>query len=115
MAKYNFYYGESQYGTKEVIAVSSYAGRPVRATAKCHPNDEYSEEMGKKLAKARCDQKVAYKRRQRAIRKLEEAREALKIAQRKYNKMVAYFDDATDALEEANDDLLYMESIAEAR
>ena len=72
MSKYNF----EKEGNK-IIAVSSYAGRPVKGYAKCHPDDKFDEASGRALAKARCNQKVAYKRNKRAFRKLKEAREAL--------------------------------------
>lgn len=107
MSKYNF----EKEGNK-IIAVSSYAGRPVKGYAKCHPDDKFDEASGRALAKARCNQKVAYKRNKRAFRKLKEAREALAMAQQKYNKMCAYVADSTFALEIANDELLYLEAMA---
>ena len=107
MAKYQFLIEDNK-----VTAVSSYAGRPVQASAKCHPDDKFNVEYGKELAEARCNQKIAYKRRQRAIQKMKETQEAFEIAKRKYNKMVSYFDDSMDALCEANDKLLYVEAKA---
>lgn len=59
----------------KVIALSSYAGRPVRGIAKCHPNDTFDVEYGKKLAAARCNYKIAVKRH--------------KAAQDKYYKLAA--------------------------
>lgn len=56
-----------------IVAVSSYAGKTVRGIAKCHPNDSFDEEFGKKLAVARCNLKVAKKRQARADRKVREA------------------------------------------
>ena len=44
---------------KTVIAVCRYAGRNVRAIAKCSPEDTFDVDFGTKLAKARCDVKVA--------------------------------------------------------
>ena len=105
MAKYDFLTEDNK-----ITAVSSYAGRPVKASAKCDPKDKFNEAYGKELAQARCDVKVAYKRRQRAIRKMKKAREDLLKAQYQYNKMVAYFDDASEAYEEACDILLFTES-----
>ena len=65
----------------KIIAVSSYAGRPVKGYAKCHPSDKFDETSGRALAKARCNQKVAYKRNKCAFRKLKEARERLGMTQ----------------------------------
>lgn len=59
--------------TKKVIAVSTFAGKTVRGVAKCHPNDSFDEEFGKKLAVARCNLKVAQKRQARADCKVREA------------------------------------------
>ena len=36
-----------------IVAVSSFAGKPVKAHADCHPNDEFDLEYGKSLAAAR--------------------------------------------------------------
>ena len=54
----------------KIVVVSKYAGNYVRGVAKCDPGDEYDVEYGKKLATARCDQKVAEKRVVRDMRKL---------------------------------------------
>lgn len=53
----------------KVIALSSYAGRTVRGIAKCHPNDTFDVEYGKKLAAARCNEKIAIKRHKAAEKK----------------------------------------------
>lgn len=62
MEKYSFYTD----GKTKVIAVSTYAGKAVRGVAKCDVNDTFSLEKGKKLAAARCNEKVAKKRFTRA-------------------------------------------------
>lgn len=46
----------------EVIAVSTFAKRTVKGTAKCDPRDEFDHKKGEALAIARCDVKVAEKR-----------------------------------------------------
>ena len=40
------------------VAITTYGGRRVRATAKCAPGDTFSAELGAQLAMARCAQKV---------------------------------------------------------
>lgn len=52
--KYTYYNVE-----KKIICVSKYAGKLFRATASCSPADEYNEEIGRALAKARVDHKIA--------------------------------------------------------
>ena len=57
----------------EVIAISTYAGKTVRGIAKLHPQDTFNLENGKKLAAARCNEKIAAKRFARAVKKIKEA------------------------------------------
>ena len=98
MDKCVFYVAENQ---KQVIAVSSYAGRIVRAVAKCDPRDEFSIETGKKLAAARCNLKVAVKRAKRANSKLEEAWADVRKANAHKCDMIDYVTDAEAALAQA--------------
>lgn len=75
--KYKFYTytvkGENGEKISCVSAVSSYAGKTVKGTAKCHPNDVFDYERGKKLAALRCGQKIAKKRVARATARMDEA------------------------------------------
>ena len=87
-------YKYAQTGNK-VIAISTYAGRTVRAVAKADPRDAFSLEDGKKLAAARCNAKVATKRTKNAEVQLNKAKQALEQAEARYNKMTAYFNDAS--------------------
>ena len=89
----------------EVIAASTYEGKPVSAKAICRVDDEYDETQGVRLACARCNEKVALKRKKRAARKLKEAEEILKQAIEHRNKMQKYYSDATYALEIAKTDV----------
>lgn len=93
----------------KVIAVSTYAGKTVRGVAKCNPEDAFSLEHGQALAAARCNEKIAMKRLDRAMRKVEEAAEALKVAQNYFDRMVKYFEDSAANLHTAQvyvDDVL---------
>lgn len=94
--RYNYY----TTGNK-VIAVSTYAGRTVRGVAKCDPRDEFSLERGKKLAAARCNEKVAIKRAKRAIKAYVAAIEDEERAVARTDKMSQYVNDASDAVIEA--------------
>ena len=86
---------------KKVIAISTYAGRTVKGVAKCHPNDEFDVEFGKKLAAARCNEKVAGKRLARALNKYREAVDESIAANEKMNRMRDYALDASEAHDEA--------------
>lgn len=96
ISKYHFY----QNGNK-TIAVSTYAGRTVRGTSICHPDDQYDPEMGKLLAAARCNEKIANKRLHRASTKCIEAALAVEKAQAHLAEMQTYYNDAFIAHNEA--------------
>lgn len=91
--KYKFF----RQGNK-VIAVTTYAGKTVRGTAKCHESDTFDFETGKKLAAARCAVKVAQKRYDRAFAKKNTAEVAYYKARQHFDKMVDYVANAEDAL-----------------
>lgn len=78
------------------IAVSSFAGRTVKATAKLDPRDTFDSEMGKAIAGARCRIKIADKRVTRAEQKVIEATQALNDAYAKYNNAYDYYESALD-------------------
>lgn len=92
----------------EVIAVSSYAGRPVRGKAICAPDDAFDEEKGIALAKARCNAKIAEKRQKRAFRKFAEAQQNCIEAKRYNEKMKNYLADAEAALTSAKQDVQHL-------
>lgn len=99
MKNYNYKYvvipGE------KVIAISTYAGRTVKGIAKCHPNDTFDVEFGKKLAAARCNEKIAGKRLVRALNKYGQAANEFIVADKKLKRMRDYVLDAGAAHEEA--------------
>ena len=84
-----------------VKAVSTYAGKNVVGVAKCHPSDEFALAQGMELAAARCNARVAEKRRKRAKAKLVEAQRRYDEAKNYKQKMERYFDDAWVAEKEA--------------
>ena len=99
MKNYNYKYvvipGE------KVIAISTYAGRTVKGVAKCHPNDEFDVEFGKKLAAARCNEKISHKRLIRALNKYREAVDESITVNEKLSRMRDYALDASEAHDEA--------------
>ena len=97
--KYKFYFNDSG----KVVATSTYGGRTVRGVAKCSPEDNFDIIIGKELAAARCNLKVAEKRFNRAVNKNNEARVAFYEASAHYQEMSRYVDDSVRALQEARD------------
>ena len=104
--RYRYYKGKNN----KIVAVSSYAGKTVRGTAKCDPRDEYNESFGKKLEALRCNLKVATLREARAKKMVIEAQKQLTAAQNRYNKMSKYFTDAHMKRAIAQSDLTSFES-----
>ncbi len=101
---YDFTYSKYNYFTDEknkVIAVATYAGKPVRGVAKCDPQDSFDIETGKKLAAARCNEKVAKKRQANAFKQMKAAEKAYEDAKKHYDNMVNYYNDACEAFAEA--------------
>lgn len=94
-----------EYLTTEVIAISSYAGKPVKGKAICHSNDEYDEQKGIDLAIARCAEKIAIKRYKRACKKAEEATRQLDEADMFFSSMLKYKFNAADELTQAEDEV----------
>ena len=87
-----------------VIAQSTFAGKPVFGIAKCDPRDEFDLEEGKKLAAARCNTKIAKKRRNRAHRQFIASLMEVRAAIERHNACIEYYQNALDALENAEDE-----------
>ena len=92
--RYKFYHYTGKDGEDTIAAVSTYAGKTVKAYAKCDPRDSFDEKSGKILAAARCNAKVAEKREARARRKVIDAQRQLDAARHYYENMARYLDDA---------------------
>ena len=99
--KYKLYQFKNENGGLTIVAASTYAGRTVKGYAKCDPRDEFDIEKGKKLAAARCNLKVAEKRKMRAGNKYIEASIAADQAVAYFDRMKQYFMDADDQADEA--------------
>lgn len=96
LEKYRFYFA----GNK-IIAISTYAGKITRGVAICHPEDKFDKEIGKKLAAARCNEKIAQKRYNRAQSKYIEACKVRDAALLEVDKMKEYMNDSFIAMNEA--------------
>ena len=97
LEKYRFY----QNGNR-IIAVSTYGGRTVRGVAICHPDDKFDMDLGKRLAAARCNEKVAAKRYARATQCYKAAEDAYRVASENIDRMGDYRNDAFVAMNEAS-------------
>ena len=58
---------------RKVICVTHFAGKPVRAEARCHENDTFDKELGEKLSRARVDLNVAILRLKKNQKNTDEA------------------------------------------
>lgn len=101
MTKHYRYIVDNNENPTKVIVLSKYAGKDVRGIAKCSPNDEFDADIGSMLAKLRCDEKIAWKRLQRAQRKVAEANEELRVATEFHDNMVDYLSRSTIEYNEA--------------
>ena len=80
-----------------IVAVSSFAGKPVKGYADLHPHDEFDVKYGKALAAARCAERIAAKRCKRAYNKVDEAIAQVNAAMAHLQKMMQYEADAEAA------------------
>ena len=92
-----------------VIAVSTYAGKNVKGVAKCDPRDTFDFEKGKELAIARCNAKIAEKRKKRAYHKKLEAEKFLAAAENYMSTRLVYYHNACIAEDNAKDNKAYLE------
>ena len=103
--KYKYYQFKNENGGTTVTAASTYAGRTVKGYAKCDPRDSFSIEKGKELAAARCNLKIAEKRKMRAGNKYIQASIEADRAAEYFDRMKQYFMDADDQVDEARAEL----------
>ena len=96
LEKYRFYEANNK-----IIAVSTYGGRTVRGISICHPEDTFDKEIGKQLAAARCNEKIAAKRYARAQAKYIEALNERDRAIAHLDQMKEYMNDSFIAMNEA--------------
>ena len=105
--KYRFVVNEDK---RVVVALSSFAGETVRGVARCSPNDTFDVELGKKLAVARCDYKIACKKVDRAFQMVDFYRDFSDRIQKKLENVLKYKEDAIYMAEKATDELQNLES-----
>lgn len=81
---------------KEVIALSTFAGKTVRGVAKCSPEDTFDVEYGKRLAAARCNLKIAKKKIVRGEARMDRVNKFLAIANAEKKSAQVYIADAVE-------------------
>lgn len=96
LEKYRYYVN----GNK-VVAVSTYCKKSVRGVAVCHPDDEFDLEKGKRIAAAKCNERIAKKRLERASSKAIQAGFDVEEAKKYHERMIEYYNDAFAAYNEA--------------
>lgn len=109
MSKRNPSYQFYKDNTGSIIAVSTYAGHTVRGKAKCHPADNYDEELGKQIAASRCNVKIANKRYNNLFRQYIKAKQEKDAAIVKFSNYANRLNEARMSRNEAMvqlDDLL---------
>ena len=94
LTRYKFIEHTRKDGRKEIIAISTFAGLPVRGKAICAADDNYDRYKGMSLAAARCNEKIADKRYKRSKKKIREAEKAVLEATRFYDNMRHYHEDS---------------------
>lgn len=96
-------------GRTKVVALSTYAGKPIRGIAKCDPQDKFNAEVGRKLAAARCNYKIAVKRYENALRQYDYAEQDFIKADEHMMAMRDYLNNAQKNLVNADEVLSAIE------
>lgn len=95
----------------KVYCIAHYAGKAVKGVAKCDTDyDQFNCDTGMKLAKARCDFKIAKKRFRRKFEKYNNAVEEHAKAQAILEKAGTYLDEAYEIYETAKNELINLEN-----
>lgn len=100
MPNYKVFTYDEKEGVKVIKVGSTYAGKPVWGVAKCAPGDTYDYDYGYRLAKARCDMKIAEKRYNRAAKKFSYVNGLRMQANLLYDDASAYVADSWKAYTE---------------
>lgn len=98
------------FSENRVYCMTFYAGKTVKGVAKRAPEDEFDLEIGKKLARARCEYKVAKAKYKRKTDRRTIADKELIVALEHASNALKYQTEAYNALEEAEENLKQLES-----
>lgn len=103
--KYTYSFSENR-----VYCMTYYAGKTIKGVAKRDPEDEFDLEVGKKLAKARCDYKLAKAKYKRKTERRMIADKELIVALEHASNALKYQTEAKTALDDAEKNLKELES-----
>ena len=98
------------FSENRVYCMTFYAGKTVKGVAKRNPEDEFDLEVGKKLARARCEYKLRKKQLKNKLKRCEIAESELMIAQNHARNAVIYKVEAEENLKAAKKALEEIES-----
>jgi len=90
---------------KNVVCISYYAKRPVRQEARLDERDEFDPELGREIARAKVDLRIAEKRLKNATFLRDATLDIFDQIQEQLIKYNDYYDDATAELQEATERL----------
>jgi hypothetical protein len=81
--RYRFYVTDNR-----VICVAEWAGKRIKASARCNveAGDQFNEETGKVLARARVDEIIAHRRAKKAKERVANAEAAVAEAERRLKR-----------------------------
>lgn len=92
---------------KKVICITKYKGKTVKGTAKCMETDVFSEDIGKRIAKAKCQYYLAIKRldsilnvESECYKKMEELKKEQEKVERARREIISSFVEANHELYE---------------
>ena len=85
-----------------IVCVGSYAGKTVRGVARCNPKDTFDFETGKKLATARCEQKILTKRAKYMENKLKRITANIERTQAYLREETEYYNKVLEKAENIN-------------
>lgn len=92
-------------GTHVTMAITKFAGKTVKAFAKCQPTDTYSEEVGEKIAAARLAVLIAERQYVLDAHRVDEAKRNVTEANRRLNNAMNHLNDAVENEMRARADL----------
>ena len=98
------------FSENRVYCMTFYAGKTVKGVAKRDPEDEFDLEVGKKLARARCEYKLRKKQLKNKLKRCEIAQAELITAQNHARNAVIYKIEAEANLETARRALAEIEA-----
>lgn len=97
-------------GKNKVVCIAHYEGKSIKGVAKCNTDyDVFNEDIGMKLARLRCDLKVAEKHCKKTTEKYIRSKEDLLIAEKEHKFREQRYVAALKACKDASKELITFE------